>query len=260
MRRSAKLFLVSFLALTGNAWAQGSEALDWKIAPYLWAVGINGDATLAGYDQELDVNFSDILSDFNGGGSVYLEIGKGHHAFALDYTYISLKPDDTPLPSPPTPPDSTMSTKMTINIVESAYHYRLDGLKSTEIIVGARYMDIELKLTPEINGPDLPIDPPIPSGTAKFGPSWWDGFIGVKTYSQISQNWDFQFYGTLGYGESDWPWTVQGMFSRRYSNDNRLGLGLRIWGIDYSDNNGFMGEYAAIDATFYGLMIGYEFN
>ena len=103
MRRSANWFLVFVLALTGNAWAQGSEALDWKITPYLWAVGINGDATLAGYDQELDVSFSDILSDFNGGGSVYLEIGKGHHAFALDYTYISLKPDDTPLPSPPTP-------------------------------------------------------------------------------------------------------------------------------------------------------------
>jgi len=55
-------------------------------------------------------------------------------------------------------------------------------------------------------------------------------------------------------------WTLQAMFLRRFSNDNRLGLGARIWGIDYSKNDGFMGDYAAIDATFYGLLIGYEFN
>jgi len=50
------------------------------------------------------------------------------------------------------------------------------------------------------------------------------------------------------------------MFGRRFSNDNRLGLGLRIWGLDYSSNNGIMGDYTALDATFYGLMLGYEFN
>jgi hypothetical protein len=33
-----------------------------------------------------------------------------------------------------------------------------------------------------------------------------------------------------------------------------------VWGINYSDANGLMGEYAEIDVTFFGLMIGYEFN
>jgi hypothetical protein len=178
----------------------------------------------------------------------------------MDYTYIRLRPDPTPLPSPPTPPDSTMATKMTINIFEAAYNYRFDGLGSTAFVAGARYMDIALRLTPNFNGPDLPIEPPIPQDPVEFGPSWWDGFVGVKTFNQIGANWDFEFYGTLGYGGSDWPWTLQAMFSRRFSNDNRLGLGARVWGIDYSKNNGFMGEYAAIDATFFGLLIGYEFN
>ena len=35
-------------------------------------------------------------------------------------------------------------------------------------------MDIELKLTPEIDGSDLPIEPPVPQDPVKFGPSWWD--------------------------------------------------------------------------------------
>jgi hypothetical protein len=50
------------------------------------------------------------------------------------------------------------------------------------------------------------------------------------------------------------------MFGRRFSNDNRLGLGVRIWGIDYSENEGVMNQYTRIDATFTGFMIGYEFN
>ena len=252
--------LAALLLVPAQALAQGSDSLDWKIAPYLWTVGIDGSATLAGYDQDLDVSFSDILSDFEVGGSVFAEVGKGHHALSVDYTYIRLRPDPTPLPSPPTPPDSTMATKMTINIFEAAYNYRFDGLGSTAFVAGARYMDIALRLTPNINGPDLPIEPPIPQDPVEFGPSWWDGFVGVKTFNQIGANWDFEFYGTLGYGGSDWPWTLQAMFSRRFSNDNRLGLGARVWGIDYSKNNGFMGEYAAIDATFFGLLIGYEFN
>jgi len=259
MRRSAKWILVIILASSGNVWAQGSEGLDWKIAPNLWMVGIDGKATLAGYEQDLDISFSDILSDFEIGGAVYAEIGKGHHAVSLEYTYLRLRPDPTPLPSP-APPDSTIATKMTINILEAGYDYRFDGLGSTALVAGARYMDIALRLTPNINGPELPIETPFPQDPVEFGPSWWDAFVGVKTFNRIGEKWDFEFYGTLGYGESDWPWTLQAMFARRYSNDNRLGLGVRVWGIDYSDNDGFMSEYAAIDATFYGLMIGYEFN
>lgn len=83
---------------------------------------------------------------------------------------------------------------------------------------------------------------------------------GVKTNNVISANWGFGFYGTIGEGDSDLPWTLQGIFGRRFSNDNRLGLGVRVWGIDFSENEGLMGQFTRIDATFYGLIIGYEFN
>ena len=257
---SVKFLFVLLAFLSGTTNGQESDDWDWKIAPYLWAVGLDGTATLAGYDQDINVGFSDFLSEFEIGGSVFAEVGKGHHAFSFDYSYIRLKPDPTLLPSPPTPPDSTMATKMTVNIFESAYNYRLDSLDSTAIVVGARYIDLALRLTPNINGPELPIEPPFPQNPVEFGLSWWDAFVGVKTFNQISQNWAFQFYGSVGYGQSDWPWTLHGLFTRQFSNNNRLGLGARVWGIDYSKNISFMGEYAGIDATFYGLIIGYEFN
>ena len=98
----------------------------------------------------------------------------------------------------------------------------------------------------------------LPAATA--GPDWWDYFVGVKTHNNISANWDFEFYGTVGTGGSDLPWTLQAMFGRRFSNGNRLGLGFRVWGIDYSKSEGILNQVTALDATFYGLMLGYEFN
>jgi hypothetical protein len=92
------------------------------------------------------------------------------------------------------------------------------------------------------------------------GPNWWDYFIGVKTHNKISTNWDFEFYGTVGTGGSDLPWTLQAIFGRRFSNDNRLDLGFRAWNIDYSNNEGILNKFSSIDARFYGFMVGYQFN
>ncbi len=238
-----------FLAyLATPVWAQSSDDWDWKIAPYLWTVGINGTLGIGDIEQDIDVSFSDILSDFEIGGSVFSEFGKGKHAVHFDYTYIRLRPDPTPAPSPPFPPDSEIATKMTINIFEPAYNYRWNGPDGPALVLGARLMDIKMRMNPG----DLP--------AVSAGPDWWDYFAGVKTHNAISTNWDFEFYGTIGTGGSDLPWTLQGVFGRRFSNNNRLGVGLRVWGVDYSKSEGIMGERTVLDATFYGLLIGYEFN
>ncbi len=96
----------------------------------------------------------------------------------------------------------------------------------------------------------------LPASTA--GPSWWDYFVGIKTHNSISAKWDFDFYGTVGTGGSDLPWTLQAMVARRYASDNRLGLGFRVWGVDYAKGKGL--ERTALDLTYYGFVVGYEFN
>jgi len=239
----------AFLALISTSgWAQESAGMDWKITPYLWMVGISGDVAIGPIEQELDVSFSDVWNDFEIGGAVFAEFGKDKHAVHLDYTYLRLRPDPTPLPSPPFQPDAELATKMTINIFETAYSYRWRGTDGPALVLGARMMDIEMRM----NIGNLPV--------AEAGPDWWDYFAGVKTHNAMGAKWDFDFYGTIGTGGSDLPWTLQAMFGRRYSNDNRLMLGFRVWGIDYSDKEGAMNQYSALDATFYGMMVGYEFN
>ena len=53
---------------------EGSSNKDWEfsLAPmYLWAVSIDGDQTVKGFEVDLDVPFSDIFDSLNGVGFVF---------------------------------------------------------------------------------------------------------------------------------------------------------------------------------------------
>jgi len=243
-----RIFVVSLLLVSSFSQAQDSHEWDWKIAPYLWTAGISGDLAIGDINQDVGVSFSQILDDLDIGGSVFAELGKGQHAVHVDYTYLRVKAGPTELPNPPFPPNAELTSKMTTNLFETAYNYRLRGPGGPAIVVGARLIDLEMRMSPA----NLP--------AATTGPNWWDYFAGVKTHNEISTNWDFDFYGTIGTGGSDLPWTLQAMFSRRFSNSNRLGLGARVWDIDYTERKGLQDQITVFDVTFYGLIIGYEFN
>ena len=48
------------------------------------------------------------------------------------------------------------------------------------------------------------------------------------------------------------------MFGRHYASDNRLQLGFRLWGVDYSQGKDL--KRTSFDLNYYGLVVGYEFN
>jgi len=237
---------LTLLLTSTSAWSQDADEWDWSVAPYLWLVSMKGDMSIGSLEQEIDESFSDILKDLAFAGEIYTEVGKGNHSVHMDYTYMRLKPDPTELASPPFPPDTELATKMTNNLFEAAYNYRWNGPGGPSLVLGARLIDVEMRMSPSR----------LPAESA--GLSWWDYFVGIKTKHVISSKWDVGLYGTIGTGGSDLPWTAQAIFARRYSNDNRLLLGFRIWGLDYSEVKD--SQFAGLDLNIYGLMVGYEFN
>ena len=241
-----KIVGLTLALISTSAWSQDSDQMDWKITPYLWLVNLDGSLSVGDIEQDIDLSFGDILEDLEIAGEVYAEVGKGQHAFHIDYTYMRLKPDPTELESPPFPTNAELSTKMTINLFEPAYNFRWKGPGGPALVVGARLTDMDMRLSPE----NL--------GAVNVGPSWWDYFLGIKTQNIISNKWGFDFYGTIGTGGSDLPWTLQATFARRYSNDNRLMLGFRVWGVDYSEVVNT--RSTELDLTMYGFTVGYEFN
>jgi hypothetical protein len=241
-----KVLGLTLLLISTSAWSQDSDEWDWKVTPYLWLINMEGDVSIGPLAPEIDESFSDILSNLDFAGEIYAELGKGNHAVHVDYSYLRIKPDPTELASPPYPPDSELATKLTNNIFETAYNYRWNGPDGPALVLGARLIDMEIRMSPT------------GQPAVNAGPNWWDYFVGIKTHNTISTKWDFDFYGTIGTGGSDLPWTVQANFGRRYSNGNRLMLGFRAWGLDYSEVEN--STATALDLNLYGFMVGYEFN
>jgi hypothetical protein len=237
---------LTFTLVSTSAWSQDSDEFDWKITPYLWLVNMNGDLSIGPIDQDIDTSLREFVSELDAAVQIYGELGKGKHAVHLDYTYLRVKPDPTELPSPPFLPDSELATKLTNKIFEAAYNYRWNGPDGPALVLGARQIDMEIRMSPAR------------LEAVNAGPNWWDYFVGIKTHNAIGPKWDFDFYGTVGTGGSDLPWTVQANFGRRYSNDNRLMLGFRAWGLDYSDADS--SRRATLDLNMYGFVVGYEFN
>lgn len=237
--------MLVLLTVSSPLLAQDSETWNWKVAPYLWGINLEGDVSIGELSQEIDVGFDDILSNMELAGQVYAEVGRDNHSVHFDYTYLRLRPEATPLASPPFLPGAELASKFTANIFEAAYNYYWRGSDGPAFVLGARMTDMEIRMNPGNLAARV------------VGPDWWDYFVGIKTHNAISSNWDFDFYGTVGTGGSDLPWTLAATFGRRYSNENRLLLGFRLWGVDYSQKNRIN---TSLDLRYYGAVVGYEFN
>lgn len=253
MKILVKYLLALGVLVSPAAWAQGSDTWEWRVIPYLWGLNVDGTMEIGPIENDVDASFSDILSNMDIGGSVAGQFSKGQHGFHVDYTYLRLKPDANVLPSPPFAPDSKITPKMTINVLEAGYNWLFTDAQT--LVIGARYIDMEMRMAFDFTGP-APIDP----DPLTAGPSWVDYFVGLQSRHHLSANWGVNLAGTIGAGGSDFPWTAQATFDRKFSNDNALHLGFRIWGLDYSENKNSLNARAALDATMYGFMVGYEFN
>jgi hypothetical protein len=245
------LVLIIGMTVTSHVFGQSDEdRFQWQIAPYLWAVGIDGSLSVGSLEADIDVDFGDILDDLDFGGSLFFSGRKGRHGFHLDYTYLRLKPDPVSLPNPPFPSGAGVTPKLTFNILEGGYNHFLDtDGYDLALIGGVRYIDMDISLS----AANLPL-------SLDTGPSITDFFGGVMLDAPISDRWSYNLYGTVGGGDSDLPWTLQLLFKRGFSNDNQLVLGARLWNLDFTEGEGVTGRTTTMDVKMMGLMIGYIFN
>jgi hypothetical protein len=213
------------------ALAQG-ESWDLSFAPYLWATGINGDATIGSATAELDVNFSDILDVLDGALLGHFEARKGESGLFGDFIYLAVEPKD--------------QVEFDSMILEAGYlHGRPspDGFTGWE--VGVRYWDFETTLA----FPPLPI--------LNRSESWTDGFIGYRRERPMGESWRSIVRGNVGAGGSDFSWGLDLTYLYDFDSGNAFAVGLKWLDVEYEKPEGQM---FGIDAGFFGATIGYAFD
>ena len=192
------------LAGTGPVSAQESDSADpWKFkaAIYLWGAAIDG-TTRSG--DQFDVSFSDIWDNLNFAFMGAFEARKGKWSAAADVIYMDLSDDGTGTIGPRSAPVSANLglTSWVLNF-QGARNVYEDDNASVDVLLGARYLDVETKLTAAFSGP-------LGTRTAEASGDVWDGIVGVQGQINVTKSWFLPYHLDIGTGQSDATWQVLG--------------------------------------------------
>jgi hypothetical protein len=98
---SAVAATMLLLACTGAARAQDvstdlppADRWTFAVAPYLWAISLDGDAAVRGLDADVDVPFSDAVKDLSLGAMLLVDARKGRFGIAANGVFTRVSPED----------------------------------------------------------------------------------------------------------------------------------------------------------------------
>ena len=222
------------------------DEVDWKVSAYLWGMSLDGDAGIGDIVMPVDMDFSDILDVFDGGGSVILRRDQGAHTLIADVTYISLAPDTVQLP-----PGGVIDPGIDIFLFEGAYmHKRPVASGHWGFRGGFRYWDVDI---------DMGLSGSFMERSRSEGDDWLDGFVGLAGFRSISDRWSLIWTADIGAGDSDSTYTAQGIFQRKLKSGNLVTVGARYWKVDYDGSGGDAGRFL-FDTDMYGFLVGFTFD
>lgn len=230
---------VSVMLMPAVATAQESDGWNFRVAPYLWALSLDGTTAVAGSDLPLDASFGDILDLVNLAFSVNMEWDNGKWYVVLDPMWADLEAEiETGGP---------IAGDVEIELIIIDAHVGFSVTEHFDIYAGARYYDQDITIIPDLL-PEIPL-----------GDDWTDILLGVRLHGDMSGKWSFtgKLDGAVG-GDSDSAWYAQALFLRQFSGNRQLAIGYRHYDVDYESGSGL--SLFKWDVAHSGPVIGYVWN
>jgi hypothetical protein len=260
---------------------------EFRFTPYAWATSVNGNATVAGQNFDVDASFLDIIEDSDSILALmgYFEARRGSLALFTDVVWSSLtfsgqRSATGPLGGVTVSANGDLDYKQTIIEAGIAYEIaRFSGEAASlkdeigaprsytaiDVVAGARYWresaDISLDIT--AIGAGLPSGFQV-SGSRVVGRSgtaeWVDPVLGLRVRHQFSPGRELQLLGDIGgFGVgSDFSWQLFGGYSFQFADSWSGVIGYRALSVDFSEDsaNGTRG----IDLIQHGPVFGVSYR
>ncbi|HEY9181873.1 MAG TPA: hypothetical protein VIQ99_01660, partial [Gammaproteobacteria bacterium] len=202
-----RLLLGSTLVLAAPL--ASAQEWDWTLTPYLWASGIDGDASVGPVQADLSVNFGDIVDVLAGAALMHVEAQTDDHGYFGDLVYLATEIDE-----------ERVRTELDTTIVELGYLRRTSRIG---LEFGIRYWDFDLEIDPTT----LP--------TAQGESDWVDGFVGIRSVRELGDKWNLTTRANIGAGGTDFTYGVGVIFGREIGSSGQFVAGLKLLDIDYED-------------------------
>lgn len=225
-------FLLSGVFVLGVTCAQATEdEVVYRVAPYVWTAGIDGDLGGPEFVTDADVSFSDYASIVDASLAFAAEARGDKWSIAGDFLWVKLA-DEVDLA------ENTLDFENEQYLVELAVSYRPDGWETVRPLVGVRYTKMDTEF--EVEG----------VGKVDVGDSWVDPFVGVEWRSRHGAL-EWGVAADIGGGvDADFTWAYLIGGSYFFSEGFAVSASYRFIDIDF-DSDEFV-----FDGTMEGLLVG----
>ena len=239
------LFCFMVTALPAAA-ETGSDQDRWSFggSAYIWAAGVKGTDSAG---DEIDVSFSDILEDLDGGLMGVIAARKGKWTLIADILYLSIHQETSStanLIGIPATLDVDVKLKGFVSTFGVAYRVKESDMVSLDLLAGARYLKMDLDFEADVGASKIEYSD---SGDAL------DGIIAAQATINLSERWYLSCYADVGAGDSKLTWQAwPGVGYRLEKVDVVAGYRHLAWESDDGDT--------IDDLSFSGPMLGVKFR
>ncbi|MBK8992598.1 MAG: outer membrane beta-barrel protein [Gammaproteobacteria bacterium] len=247
MKRNFLAAAVAALAVQSAmpAAAEDADKCCFRLTPYYWAVGIDGNLEINDEQGSTDIDFNqdigDVTDNLEFNGSLMLEHNKGNWSNFAAVDYIKTENDDTDINVAGSEIEVEADTLLAT--AATGYRFGAGGDSWVDLLVGVRYGKIDLEFN-EKNGP----------GSINADDDLVDGIVMLRPRVALGRNWAFSPTASVGAGDSDLVWELapELVYTNNCCNlEVRFGYRTVNYEIEEGD--------AEADFSFQGPMVGLGF-
>jgi len=199
---------------------------------YIWGTALTGrSSTLPPLPEtDIDISFSDVLKDFDGGIMGATEMRAGRWSVIGDVLFTQVTPKGN-LPGPASADAKVRSRSLTLQ-ADALYRFHQSEFLNLDAGAGLRFWYLDNKLT---------IDPGLLRNGVSHSESeyWVDPVIAGRVNARIAGPWSATLVGDVGGFDvgSQLTWQFIGTLNYQWNEDLSLRLGYRALSVDYKQGD-----------------------
>lgn len=227
-----------------------------EVAPYLWALNMNGTIKVGEQTIHLDQDFSDILQQLKYGGMLWLDLRKGKWDIFLNSLYADLT--DSAKNDFASVDETTNFGLFTLGAGYEIYRHYFNTCTCSAFTVspyaGARYTLNDVKVT---------LNLPTGSISASDNQHWTDPIVGAKLGFILTQSWVVTLAADVGGTNTNTDYSynfnaILGYKPQKFLKNTSFYLGYRALTQHYVTGSG--SDYFKWDMRLFGPIVGVSYT
>ncbi|GGC95677.1 hypothetical protein [Halopseudomonas salina] len=220
----------------------------YRVTPYLWGAGLEGEVGKFSRRADVSKNFSDVLEGLDAGAMLAFEARRGRYGVLTDLLYVSLS-ESGRIPTPVgIEVDAQAKVKAATFMLAGQYRAIDNDHGYMDVVGGARYWGLQTDINVSLGN--------LFSVDGRDEESWIDPIVGIKGTYHLGERTYFTGWAMIGGFDvgSRFSSDLMGALGYKLTDRSALLLAYRRLAVDYTSSD------FAFDAALQGPAMGWDYR